>query len=224
MWSRLTKLSIQLRNKIYRSLFVLDRRIELEYGIHLSEYQYDWDPESNEGVAEYQVKAEASAQLLKVSKQLCQEGVSILYGENRFHATGQKALTRVKIKIGDLGAFIKDLKIFQSGFKESGKYYELAFETFPNLRTLVISTNCSLHEFDTDYFRLPEGGPTKGDKVASKNFMLIPKHLPNFSKSLMDRFCSAKGLDVCLEVKLWGCWDTTVICRYISNDFASSLT
>ncbi|QDS77631.1 hypothetical protein FKW77_002594 [Venturia effusa] len=191
-------LSGELRNKIYRSLYVLDRRIDLGGNIYRSSTRAPEYPHY------YDVRADASSQVLRVSKQLYREGATILYGENRFYVRGPDDLTRVSHAAGgELAAFIKDLVICYSSRQRFGTFENGPFTRFTGLQKLVFLT--AKYQTNIDDFPCP----SKGDRVSRRNFkLLLEDHLPNFSRAEMRKLRASDGLDVSLEVDVTTYWSS----------------
>ncbi|KAE9969375.1 hypothetical protein BLS_005400 [Venturia inaequalis] len=121
----------ELRNKVYRNLFIFDDAIDLDTGIIVTEPLM-----GQRTIEEYNItyllgirpkdftdpkrklRYPASSQILRVSRQLYEEGASILYGENRFYVDNVDDLKRIGASGEQRLVYVKNL-VVRCGKKEA---------------------------------------------------------------------------------------------------------
>lgn len=156
----------------------------------------------------YDMKIE-SAQILRTSKQLYEEGMSILFAENQFslHCTvelfcrgiGARAAARVKHITIQLG---------------HGGPYEQSSSSLPgltNLRSLRFALDL---EFTYHHAVPAPPSADHGTLIPKPGLSLLPDRLPTLPPSAVKLFSEKKDLDVTFEVSILSSQDLCPVCSF----------
>lgn len=172
-------------NKIYRYCFILDEWIN-GHGDTYNQYLRVCN------------ECEASSQLLRVSKQIYREGISILYAGNKFYAPSYGKLNFRTAPWARHTFQIRDLKI---GYNHRQVYDPDIFHAFPNLKRLHLKYDRNGGR-EKDLLDAAKRVLLQCSTVGSREFLLLPHldRLPKISQSLSDKCRSPDGLETYLDV------------------------
>jgi hypothetical protein len=168
---------------VYRYCFVLDSPLNL-----LSR--------NSSRLQHVVIATNASAQLLRACKQLHDEGLAILYGDNLFKAPTLASVKSFSSCIGvQATACVQNLTIDDnSAFNNYQNSYKL-FSRFSSLKTLDIIT---WKDFPSKAsIPLP---PTSDSMVLKRRSILLPNAIPNLPRDVADLFLAKEDLEVHFEV------------------------
>ncbi|KAE9967639.1 hypothetical protein EG327_011375 [Venturia inaequalis] len=207
----------QLRNKVYRNLFIFDKAIDLDTGIIVREALMGQRTVEEDSITywsdirprdftdpKHKLRYPASSQILRVSRQLYEEGASILYGENRFYVDNIDDLKRIGTSSEQRLVYIKELVVRCSFKKDIQIEIPSPLISFPSLQDLTFITGFCEHydPFISDFtFAEKLDGPDEGSKV-SMSYLRLPAKFPSLSRLFLYNTIVERGVEVCLEVWL----------------------
>lgn len=144
----------------------------------------------------------ASSQILRVSRQLYEEGASILYGENRFYVDNVDDLKRIGASGEQRLVYVKNLVVRCSSKEDVQIQTPSPLISFSSLRYLTMITGFCEYRFAGYWVFKPfiqPHLPDKGSKVSASHPRL-PAKLPLLSRLFLHSTIVERGVEVYLKV------------------------
>ncbi|KAE9962300.1 hypothetical protein BLS_000515 [Venturia inaequalis] len=186
----------ELRNRIYRFLFVEEDAFI---------FNRPWES-SHQHAGQFN-KTSAAAQMLRTCKQVYSEGVTILYGENKF-AVGFEGLHYFEKTLGQRASYIKTVKIQDDLAQTSRGNMDLQgdaspLQAFPNLAVVVFRGYAAILPEPIGAPKSPEPEiPTPG-AIVSKGLIGCPKLVASLSRRFVNTILQDCRLEVKMEVRVF---------------------
>jgi hypothetical protein len=140
---------------------------------------------------------EASSQLLVTCKEVYNDALSVLYGNNRFIANCFSAALRFNESVGGKATSCVQHLVLHDWVElyQPLLYNFSALQPFTNLKSLCLPT-----EIQARAPRYPPPCPASGTTIPSKNTRLLPKTLPEIPQTILNLSQAENGLDITLAV------------------------